>query len=135
MSQSIEVEAKNFANYAYLSLLAIGALVAFWGLIGMISAFAWVGIWWLGLPVVSIITGIIQIAIGGFGAFTALTVWKPKIVDAVNQGKYLDAYQVASNPVQIIIGFICGVVISGILLILTQQKLEPLARPPPPPPA
>ncbi|MEM2286361.1 MAG: hypothetical protein QXS51_01065 [Thermoproteota archaeon] len=135
MAQTAITEARNFANYSYLALLIIGALIALYGLYLVFIALAWsfalyFGPWGVG----TLISGIIALALGGFGAFTALTVWKPKIVDAIDQGRYADAYQVASNPIQLIIGLICGGVISFILLFLTQQKLAEIVKPPPPPP-
>jgi hypothetical protein len=135
MSQYTVTEAKNFANYSYLALLILGALMALGGLYNILSALAWSWVWWYpGWWFGHIIWGIVLLALGGFGAFTAFTVWKPKIVDAIDQGRYADAYQVASNPVQLIIGLICGGVIPAILLFLTQQKLAEIAKPAPPPP-
>lgn len=135
MAQPEVTEAKNFANYAYLALLIIGVLIALYGLYliivyGSLMFTPYIGHWFTGV----LIEGIILLALGGFGAFTAFTVWKPKIVDAIDQGRYADAYQVASNPIQLIIGLICGGVISFILLFLAQQKLAEIVKAPPPPP-
>lgn len=136
MTQAAATEARNLANWSYLALLILGTLMAVGGLFYIVTGLsvAWLYFGFGGF----IIWGIVLIALGGFGAFTAFTVWKPKIVDAINQGRYADAYQVASNPIQLIIGVICGAVIPAILLFLTQQKLalivEPAPPPPPPPP-
>ncbi len=134
MAQPSVTEVKNFANYSYLALLILGALIALYGLYQIIWALSWPWAWYWGWGMGTLITGVICLAIGGFGAFTAFTVWKPKIVDAIDQGRYADAYQVASNPIQLIIGLICGGVIPAILLFLTQQKLSEIVRPAPPPP-
>ncbi|MDW8033583.1 MAG: hypothetical protein RMI79_01315 [Nitrososphaerota archaeon] len=127
------VEARNFANFAYIALLAIGALIALWGFFDMLSSFLWfvsyLG-YWAGI---SLFSGLIRLAIGGLGIFFAFTVWKPKILDSIDQGRYADAHKVASDPIQIIVGILCGV-IPGILLILTQQKLTEIVKPLPPPP-
>jgi len=127
-------DARNFANYSYLALLILGALVALAGLWNILNFIALLGYWGFYFFGGLIIWGIVLLALGGFGAFTALTVWKPKIVDAIDQGRYADAYQVASNPIQLIIGLICGGIIPAILLYLTQQKLAEIVRPAPPPP-
>lgn len=134
MSQATVTDARNFANYSYLALLILGALMALAGLWYIISFISLLGYWGFAFFGGLILWGIVLLALGGFGAFTAFTVWKPKIVDAIDQGKYAEAYQVASNPVQLIIGLICGGVIPAILLYLTQQKLGEIVRPPPPPP-
>lgn len=135
MTQTIATDVRNLANYSYLALLIIGALVALYGLYLVITALTWSFVWYLApWGIGTLISGIIALALGGFGVFTAFTVWKPKIVDAIDQGRYADAYQVASNPVQIIIGLICGGVIAFILLFLTQQKLAEIVKLPPPPP-
>ncbi|MEM2642509.1 MAG: hypothetical protein QXU42_08055 [Thermoproteota archaeon] len=128
-------EARNFANFAYLALLVIGAVIALWGLIDILSSLLWPWSYWWGYWLgISLFFGLIRVAIGGLGAFFALTIWKPKILDAISQGRYADAHKVASDPIQIIVGIICGV-IPGVLLILTQQKLSEIVMPPPPPPA
>ncbi|MEM2088736.1 MAG: hypothetical protein QXF52_08750 [Thermoproteota archaeon] len=134
MTQATATEARNFANYSYLALLVLGALMALGGLSLILWSLSWSWTWYFGAwGMGTLIEGVVLLAIGGFGAFTAFTVWKPKIVDAVNQGRYADAYQVASNPVQLIIGIICSV-IPGIMLFLTQQKLALIVGPAPPPP-
>lgn len=135
MAQTTVTDARNFANYSYLALLILGALMALAGLWYIVSFISLLGYWGFAFFGGLIFWGVVLLALGGFGAFTALTVWKPKIVDAIDQGRYAEAYQVASNPVQLIIGLICGGVIPAILLYLTQQKLAEIARPPPPPPA
>ncbi|MGQ9596035.1 MAG: hypothetical protein ACUVQY_04905 [Thermoproteota archaeon] len=134
MAQINVTDARNFANYSYLSLLILGALMALAGLWYIVSFISLIGFWGFAFFGGLIFWGIVLLALGGFGAFTAFKVWKPKIVDAIDQGKYAEAYQVASNPVQLIIGLICGGVIPAILLYLTQQKLAELVRLPPPPP-
>ncbi|MEM2930400.1 MAG: hypothetical protein QW797_06025 [Thermoproteota archaeon] len=134
MTQASVTDARNFANYSYLALLILGALMALAGLWNIISFISILGYWGFAFFGGLIFWGIVLLALGGFGVFTAFTVWKPKIVDAIDQGRYMEAYQVASNPVQLIIGIVCGGVIPGILLFLTQQKLAEIARPPPPPP-
>jgi hypothetical protein len=133
MARSIATEARNMAYYSYLALLILGALMALGGVWYIISWLSVAWLWYFGFGSF-IIWGIVLLALGGFGAFTAFTVWKPKIVDAIDQGRYADAYQVASNPIQLIIGLICGGVIPAILLFLTQQKLAEIVRPAPPPP-
>jgi len=138
MAQPAVTEARDLANYSFLALLIIGALMALSGLYSIVSWISLAGIWlFIGLG--GLIWGVVILALGCFGVFTALTVWKPKMVDAIDQGRYAEAYQVASNPVQLIIGLICGGVISFILLYLTQQKLASIVGPttpplPPPPP-
>lgn len=135
MGQAAATEARKLANWSYLALLILGVLIALGGLWWVVTSLALIGLWWLGgFFLGALIPGIIILALGGFGAFTAFTVWKPKIVDAIDHGKYAEAYQVASNPIQLIIGLICGGVIPAILLYLTQQKLAEIVRPAPPPP-
>lgn len=134
MAQINVTDARNFANYSYLSLLILGALIALAGPWYIVSFISLIGFWGFTFFGGLIFWGIVLLALGGFGAFTAFKVWKPKIVDAIDQGKYAEAHQVASNPVQLIIGLICGGVIPAILLYLTQQKLAELVRLPPPPP-
>ncbi|MEM2941379.1 MAG: hypothetical protein QW304_07525 [Thermoproteota archaeon] len=133
MAQTTVTEARNLANWSYLSLLILGALMALGGIWYIISWISVAWVWYFGFGGF-IITGIVLLVLGGFGAFTAFTVWKPKIVDAIDQGRYADAYHVASNPIQLIIGLICGGVIPCILLYLTQQKLALIVGPAPPPP-
>lgn len=134
MTQATVTDARNFANYSYLALLILGALMALAGLWNIINFIFLLGLWWYTLRVGLIFWGVVLLALGGFGVLTAIRVWKPKIIDAIDQGRYADAYQVASNPTQLVIGLICGGVIPAILLYLTQQKLAEIVRPPPPPP-
>lgn len=134
MAQSAVTDAKNFANYSYLALLIVGTLIALGGIFNILSWILYAWAWWYFQLFGLIIWGIVALALGGFGVLTAFTVWKPKIVDAIDQGRYAEAYQVASNPVQLIIGLICGAVIPAILLFLTQQKLAEIMKPVPPPP-
>jgi hypothetical protein len=133
MAQYKIIEVRNFAGYSYLTLLMLGTLMAFYGLSLILWSLSWSWAWYWGWGMGTLI-GVVILALGGFGAFTAFTVWKPKLVDAIDQGRYADAYQVASNPIQLIIGLICGSVIPAILLFLTQQKLAEIVRPAPPPP-
>lgn len=135
MAQTTVTEARNLANYSYLALLILGALMALAGLYLIIWSLSWSWAWYFGAwGMGTLIEGVVVLVLGGFGAFTAFTVWKPKMVDAIDQGRYADAYQVASNPIQLIIGLICGGVIPCILLYLTQQKLALIVGPAPPPP-
>lgn len=138
-------EARNFANYSYLAFLICGALIALYGVYEIFWALLWLGSWvsyfartWF---VGTLFYGIILIALGGLGVLIALNVWKPKLVDAIDQGKYSEAYQTASSHAHLIIAFICGGLIPtglipAILLYLTKNKLAKMSEtlPPPPPP-
>jgi len=123
MAQSAEREVRNLANYAFITLLIFGEVYM------LLTPLILNGV----MELYGLIGGVVILALEFLGVFTALTVWKPRIVDAINQGRYAEAYQVASDPLQLIIGLLYGVV-PFILLYLTQQKLASIVGQTTPPP-
>jgi DNA-directed RNA polymerase subunit RPC12/RpoP len=137
ITKAMITEARNFATASYLALLILGAIVALNGVISILHFLSWP--WYLlNIAYGLLIWGVIALIIGGFGVLTALTVWRPKLVNAIGQGRYSEAYHTASSPANYLIGFICGGLIFGIipaiLLYLTKEKLSKMSETLPPPP-
>lgn len=129
-------EAKDYMNYTYIAMIVLGALMALGALPSILAGLTSFGFgFFMGLGIGVLIWGLVLLAVGIFGVYTALTTIKPKVIDKIDQGKYQEAYTVSSSTMTLIIAFITGI-IPGILLILANQKLSQVTGPaaPPPPP-
>ena len=114
-------EARDMFNYAAIFFGIAAIIYVLWGIWDIFTGLLWSSIWLGGFGAYNIFWGIVRIVLGVL-AFVIKGKYIENIIDPIDQGRYNESEN--NMILYMILGFIFGLVLSGLLTLLGYMKFQ-----------
>ena len=114
-------EARDMFNYAAIFFGIAAIIYVLWGIWDIFTGLLWSSVWLGGFGAYNIFWGIVRIVLGVL-AFVIKGKYIENIIDPIDQGRYNESEN--NMILYMILGFIFGLVLSGLLTLLGYMKFQ-----------